>query len=229
MDSASFKILYSAVPTSIYLGGSNPLSPSRISDVLNTIVGAQNKYQVISLASAYDGEGATEIAYELAAALSLSGKRVLIVDAESNDTGVYREMRYAIPVSINTVLQNSSLNSYSVLNIENTNIFYAAFCKNSSEKDAVYEPEKFNAFFKSLKSAFDYVLLITEANIGLSVPRATQISDTTIVIVQAERTRRPVVAQLIEAIQLAGGNILGLILNKRPLYIPPVLYKLLYR
>lgn len=230
MDNTSLKISYSAVPASMYLGsGDQSLSPARISDVLNAIVNAPNKYQSVALASAYDGEGATEITYELASALSASGKRVLIIDAEASDSGVYRELRYTIPQSINAALQSSVLNDYTVLNLENTNVFYACFCKNYVEKDAVYEPEKFTAFFEGLKASFDYVLVIAEANTGLSIARSTQISDTTIVVVQSERTRRPVVRQLLDTIKLNGGNVLGLVLNKRPLYIPPFLYKLMYR
>lgn len=229
MDNTSFKISFSPVPASAYLRAGQELSVSRVSDILGSIINAPTKYQIISLASAYDGEGGPEIAYELASALAATGKRVLIVDGEAGDVGVYREFRYVIPNSINTVLQNSTANSYTVLNVQNTDVFYACFCKKVSERDAAYDADRFTSLFQSLKNAFDYILVISEENTGLSVTRATQISDASIVIVEAERTRRPVVAQLIESIKLNGGTILGLVLNKRPLYIPPMLYKLLYR
>lgn len=217
------------VPSSMYLGKEKSYAQSRVIDVVSAIDNSQGKCQIISLVSAYDGEGATEIAFELASKLSTSGKRVLIVDAESTDLGVYREFRYRIPGSINSLLQNGSVSSHTVLQIENTNVFYSSFCKDSSDKEISYNSEKLSAFFKALRNTFDYVLVITEASTGLSIAHSTQISDASILVIEAERTRRPVVTQLIESVKLNGGNILGLILNKRPLYIPPALYKLLYK
>ena len=229
MDNNSFKISYTPIPRSAYLGKENPYPQSRVMDVMSAIEGSQAKYQILSLTSAYQGEGAAEIAFELASKLSASGKRVLIVDSEATDMGVYREFRYRMVNSINTFLQNPSSENHTVLQVENTNIFYSCFCKSSVDKGVAYHSERLSAFFKSLRNAFDYVLVITEVSSGLSIAHSTQISDASIVIVEAERTRRPVVAQLIENIKLSGGNILGLVLNKRPLYIPPAIYSLFYR
>lgn len=229
MDSNSFKISYMPVPKSMYLGKEKPYPQTRVMDVVSAIDISQGKYQIISLVSAYDGEGSTEIAFELALKLSTAGKRVLIVDAEASDWGVYREFRYKIPECINGLLQDTSKETHTVLQIENTNVFYSCFCKNSADKEVAYNSDRFSALFKNLRGVFDHILVITETSTGLSIAHSTQISDASIVIIQAERTRRPVVTQLIENIKLNGGTILGLVLNKRPLYIPPMIYSLFYK
>lgn len=229
MDSSSFNLSYSPVPRSMYLGKERSFAPSHVADIVIAVENNPDHCQIISLISSYEGEGCAEIAFEMAAALSSSGKRVLIVDAESNDTGVYREFRYRIPASMSSLLQDISSHTYTVLHLEKTNVFYCCFCKSGEEKKTVYHSERLASFFVSLRGAFDYVLLVSEPTAALSIASAAQISDASIVIVEAERTRRPVVAQLIENIKLNGGKILGLVLNKRPLYIPPALYRCLYK
>ena len=52
---------------------------------------------------------------------------------------------------------------------------------------------------------------------------ATQ-ADATLVVVEAERTRGPIVERLLEVLRRAGVPVAGTILNKRRLYVPAFIY-----
>ncbi len=229
MIQGSFKISNSAVPLSMYLGKENDFSQRRLSDIITAVENFQGPKKVLALVSAYVGEGCSEIAFDLAMALSSSGKRVLIIDSNPTDQGVFREMRYTLPVSINTAIQSASNDTCAVLQVTGSNVFYSSFCKNEEEQAIVQNPERLTKVLSTLRDSFDFVIMIAESNAGLPVPKAAQLSDASIIVIEAERTRRPVVAQVIDSIKSNGGTILGLVLNKRPLYIPPMIYSLFYK
>jgi Mrp family chromosome partitioning ATPase len=49
-------------------------------------------------------------------------------------------------------------------------------------------------------------------------------SDAAVIVVEAERTRPPIVERLVELLRRAGAPIVGTILNKRRLYVPAFVY-----
>jgi Mrp family chromosome partitioning ATPase len=76
-----------------------------------------------------------------------------------------------------------------------------------------------------LRAYFDYVLFDVPA---LAVnPSAVSIGgqvDGVVIVVEAERTRWPVVENTKRAYEAAGANVLGVVLNKRRFYIPSRIY-----
>lgn len=81
-------------------------------------------------------------------------------------------------------------------------------------------------FMSKMKSKFDLILFdclpALESNDYLSVARHV---DGVILVVEADSTRHSVIQKIREDIELVGGNVLGLILNKQKHYIPEFLYR----
>jgi Mrp family chromosome partitioning ATPase len=81
-------------------------------------------------------------------------------------------------------------------------------------------------FWESLKERYDLILIDSiPASVspdGIEIARRV---DGVILVVEAEKTRWPVVESLKERILNGGGNILGIVLNKRRLHIPDAIYK----
>jgi exopolysaccharide biosynthesis WecB/TagA/CpsF family protein len=77
----------------------------------------------------------------------------------------------------------------------------------------------------NLRSHFDLVVLdmppLEVSRAGLKVAVAC---DGVVVVVQAEKTRAPVVRDLIERLRAVRGNVLGTVLNKRRFHLPARLY-----
>jgi Mrp family chromosome partitioning ATPase len=76
-----------------------------------------------------------------------------------------------------------------------------------------------------LRQQYDYILI--DAPALAAAPSATALSrltDGVIMVVEAERTRWPVVKHSKEELERAGATVLGVFLNRRRYYIPRVLY-----
>jgi Mrp family chromosome partitioning ATPase len=77
-----------------------------------------------------------------------------------------------------------------------------------------------------LTKVFDYVLIDVPAAADASwVSSIGAITDGVIVVVEAERTRWPVVVNLKREFETSGARVLGVFLNKRRYYIPPRIYR----
>ncbi len=90
---------------------------------------------------------------------------------------------------------------------------------------ALYSP-RMTDLMHHLRNHYDYVIIDAPAAIttsdGFALARHV---DGVVLVVQAEHTRWPVVESLKDRIATSGGNILGVVLNKRRYYIPSFLYK----
>ncbi len=82
------------------------------------------------------------------------------------------------------------------------------------------------AFWESLREKYDLVLI--DSSSAASSPDGIEIArrvDGVVLVVEAEKTRWQIVENLKEKIENSGGNILGVVFNKRRFYIPENIYQ----
>jgi Mrp family chromosome partitioning ATPase len=88
-----------------------------------------------------------------------------------------------------------------------------------------YSPQ-IDSFWDSLRQQFDLILIdsppFETSPDGIAISRRV---DGVVLVLEAEKTRWPVAEHLKEQILLSGGNILGIVFNKRRYYIPEFIYK----
>ncbi|MDR3579661.1 MAG: CpsD/CapB family tyrosine-protein kinase [Oryzomonas sp.] len=85
-------------------------------------------------------------------------------------------------------------------------------------------------FLEGLKNKYDFILI--DSSPAITSPDSIAISrftDGVVLIVEAERTRKQVVENVKNKIVRNGGNILGVVLNKRKYYIPEFMYQRLFK
>ena len=88
-----------------------------------------------------------------------------------------------------------------------------------------YSP-KIIDFWESLRQKYDLVFI--DSSSASSSPDGIEIArrvDGVVLVVEAEKTRWQVVENLKEKIENSGGNILGMVFNKRRFYIPESIYR----
>jgi len=82
------------------------------------------------------------------------------------------------------------------------------------------------ALVRSLVGAFDLTVVelppVSEGALGPSLSRAL---DGVVMVVEAQRTRIPAIRAARQTIERHGGNILGIVLNKRRLHVPEAVYR----
>jgi protein-tyrosine kinase len=177
---------------------------------------------IIQLMSATSGEGTSTIARALSLAVAeATGRRVLLLlitatakrPSEANDTlsleaALRDDQSVRIPFSRPGAapLFLASLSTESIVGKEGTT--------------------KLQGLWERLMTFVDVIIVdapaaLTEfaglAMVGLAVG--------VILVIEAERTRSPVVSEAKRLIEAHGGKILGVVLNKRNRYIPRIIYR----
>ena len=181
----------------------------------------RSKCVVIAFTSSNSGEGVSYVAESFAIEISKrTGKRVLIAD--TND------------------LQNADLRHYRMVskNCRKTNVpnLFVLEDKISGENESsTPEIQVFNDEsgldratynLQTLRFCFDFVLLDCSA-LSVSSDAAMLASkvDGVVVVVEANRTNKEQVRNVLNTIESAQGNLMGCVLNKRQYSVPNWLYK----
>lgn len=173
--------------------------------------------RVIQLASSYVGEGSGTIADELSqyAADSLK-RRVLLVKQTS-----------AVQSALAPTLLDVALGQAPLASALATagNYHKAVLCPDIQTDLALASLEKLQALLTQLKAHYDLILIPAAglvqngAALGLG-----KLADGVVIVIEAEKTRAPVVQQIIQQMDETGVRLIGAILNKRNFYIPQWLY-----
>lgn len=182
---------------------------------------------VLQFASAYAGEGANLIAFEAAFAVATQvGLRVLYLDTAHYKPKRKPELAEEVSTTLDSLLQSGGSLEQALVGIEQTSFTYTLLRHAQLKDSALANLDQLQELVTLLRSHYD-LIVIPSAHMLEDVLSASlsRLADGAILVVEAERTRAPVVLQLKEAVQHGGGKIIGSILNKRRYYIPHWVYR----
>jgi protein-tyrosine kinase len=182
--------------------------------------------KVIQFIAARDGEGTSTVVREFArTSARLLGKSVFLFDADlaaalpspAGDPGGNGDGRSSPdpePVGTN-VARNDPASTAICLVPQDFN----------NARKHFYSPN-IDSFWDALRQQYDLVLIdsppFETSPDGIAI---SQRVDGVVIVLEAEKTRWPIAEQLKEQILSSGGNILGVVFNKRRYYIPDFIYK----
>lgn len=164
---------------------------------------------VVQFTSIFEDEGVDDIVDALALLIASHKKRrVLVVDGLTQHDGhtlsslvhAGRDVRDGVSATGNALIHTAHL----PLRIEEV------------------VGEDLTRAFSALSGDFPYVLVKSPSR--TSIPAASSV-DATIIVIEAARPRWQMIMNLAQEISVAGGQIAGAVLNKRPNYIPQFVYK----
>jgi Mrp family chromosome partitioning ATPase len=189
-----------------------------------------NQARIIGLASAKKAEGCSRIGFELAQVASQAlGQKVLLIDRRD-----FINRKYGAALDINgqpSLLSIATQNlgvEKAVQNIEiNQSRFHFATLFDQDQLDLIpAKHSELTSMMSVLRQKYSLIIIvmgnIMDNSQVLPIGRHT---DGLALVVEAERTRMPVVLQAINQINQAGGHLLGLAMNKSRFYIPRWLYR----
>lgn len=195
--------------------------------ILETLL-PHGKSKIVQFIGAKQGEGTSTIVREFArVSADLIGHSVLLLDADRHQPS--QELFFDIPGSFGwfDALSSKGNTEEAFYRIGRSRLFVSP-CSNTS----VSTPEIFNSSFdnmcQNLRAGFD-IVVIDSAPLAVSPDGLAMASrvDGVILVVEAEKTKWQAVKKAKDSISRVGGNILGVILNKRRYYIPQSIYKYL--
>ena len=181
--------------------------------------------RTVMLVSAQGGEGTTTVATQFAAALTRDGSlRVLLVDAHA---------------------RRPALTDWTASGTTKRSVFGVKLRPGTSPDPAnaarlrlLPVPEEFKGpggaigaqvmrqLLDSVEAEFDWIIVdgppVLESPDSASLATA---ADGVVLVVQAGRTKRPVLSRSVELLRKAGARVLGTVLNRRRLEIPGFIYR----
>jgi Mrp family chromosome partitioning ATPase len=229
-ESTAIRALETLVPPSVPANIMPTLPAKKINALLNSIehhLDSGHGTSIIHFVSAYRGEGADAIALETAyAAAAQTGKKVLFID-----TGIVADhLRSNSVPSIQTFLGNGQSSHSPFLAVSGIPLFFAALHESEETDGFLPAQAALKALFEKTRQIFDLVIVHSES--ALTHQSAVAISkqaDGNIIVIEAERTRIPVIKKLNHTLETNGAKVIGSVLTNRKFYIPDMLYPLLFK
>jgi protein-tyrosine kinase len=111
----------------------------------------------------------------------------------------------------------------------NTNLYLSPISPQNALTPHVYDHPAATGFLEELKNKYDFILI--DSSPAITSPDSIAISrftDGVVLVVEAERTRKQVIENVKNKITRNGGNIIGVVFNKRKYYIPEFVYRRLF-
>jgi protein-tyrosine kinase len=185
--------------------------------------------KTIQFIGSQEGEGVSTVVREIAKiAATRLGRKVLVLDAAHHNPAQHVFFNVKNTPGRSELLKNGEIFDGVCYQTGNANLCIASF-PNSSANSYFVDAKSSVAFLDNLKKRFDLILidsspLITAAD---SVALSRYV-DGVILVLEAERTKWFNAESLREKVQNNGGNILGVVFNKRRYHIPKIVYHWLF-
>lgn len=199
-----------------------------LSTIEGNILGVAREREVktIVVTSCNPLEGKTITAISLAFALAAkSNYRVVLVDGNLQSPMIHDSFNVNPFPGLSELLTLKADVEEVTRGTDFGNLMLIPHGSDAYKKLDSFDPETFKDKLNYLRQHFDYVIFDAQSLSGTSdVPLISKYFDGIVFVVECEKTRWEVLQQVKEKISSIGGNILGVVLNKRIYYIPEKLY-----
>ena len=183
-------------------------------------------HRVIQFVGSRKGEGTSTLVREFARVIvAKEGKSILVLDADRVNPTQLRFFNTQPPHTLAEVFKDDEFMDSAICRVGDSNLWVGLVSASPEAESEVVESPYFDRAWNALLQRFDLVLIdsppVTTFADNIVMARK---SDGIIVVVEAEKTRWPVINSVKERLTENGGNVLGVLLNKRQYYIPEWVY-----
>jgi len=196
----------------------NPLSPvSESYRMLRTnlqFLMEEQSLQVISISSAYPGEGKTTTIINLAITFANEGKRVVLIDADMRRSTLHHMLSIPNDVGLSTVLSKRCTCKDAIRSSMIPNLDVIPAGPLTYHPSELLQSDEMLILLSHLKSQYDLVfidvppvLVVADAKIAAS--RA----DGVIMVIRSGKTKRDTALKTKAYLEKAGVNVIGFVLN----------------
>jgi capsular exopolysaccharide synthesis family protein len=200
----------------------------RLYKVLDTMLQDKSS-RVLQFLGSRPGEGTSTVVREFARVASERvGRSVLLMDADRYQGTQSQFYSVSSQCSWIDVLQESGEVGRAIHRVGDSDLFVSPATNSRVPTPELFNSPRFEGFWANLKLKFELILVdsppLTVSPDALAL--ASKV-DGVVLVVEAEKTKWRTARYVREQIERVGGNILGIVFNKRRYYIPQAIYKYL--
>ena len=177
-------------------------------------------------AGAVGGDGISTVLSQYAEMLSRRGERVLMIDGNPRHPSLHRYFHVPEGPGLAEFVHGNASRETVIhpTGFANLSLVPLGVCADRSQAERI--TEALGEFHAALRSQFDYVLVDTDYVGSPFFSQATVASgDGVVLVLRAGRTNRQVAGRACDTIRRIGGQILGVVLNRRQFPIPNFIYR----
>jgi len=182
--------------------------------------------RIVGFIAAHTGAGVSSVSAELARVAEKGhGASVLLVDTDLRNGAICGRFGLKPATGIQEAIANNRPVEEAIVQSGTSHLYLSAL--SAAGSGAINTDSRaLHAAMDRLRDDFD--LIIFDAPPALETAAGLAISafaDGMVIVVEAEKTRWQVAESVRDAIEKQGGNVLGVVLNKRHYHIPDFIYK----
>lgn len=183
--------------------------------------------RILQFIGSREGEGTSTIVREFARVVAERiGKSVLLLDADRTSPSHHLYFRIQPIHFWQDAVSDIELLEKVLHRIGESSLYIGPSANSASATPQIFDSPRINDFWQALWDRFDLILIdsspLTTSPDGLAIaPRVHGV----LLVLEAEKTRWQIAKSVHDRLTNVGGNVLGIVFNKRKYYIPGVIYR----
>jgi capsular exopolysaccharide synthesis family protein len=199
-------ILITSLKTSFFFGESMNKLRSKVEASSD-----KHGYKSFMITSAYENEGKSSVAANLALALAKNGRKVVLVDADFNKPAVFKIFDLDGSKSLNKAIEGTSSWRSQVVS-DRSGLDLLPCSQDSLKSEILTNSKKLDEIMKELREEYDFVIVDTCPAYLLNEPMAmNELVDATLFIVRQDYATSDVINETVKRLTYVKDNVLGVV------------------
>lgn len=163
------------------------------------------------ITSAYENEGKSSVAANLAFALAKNGRKVVLVDADFNKPAVFKIFDLDGSKSLNKAIEGASSWRSQVVS-DRSGLDLLPCSQDTLKSEILTNSKKLDEIMKELREEYDFVIVDTCPAYLLNEPMAmNELVDATLFIVRQDYATSDVINETVKRLTYVKDNVLGVV------------------
>lgn len=171
----------------------------------------KHDYKSFMITSAYENEGKSSVAANLALALAKNGRKVVLVDADFNKPAVFKIFDLDGSKSLNKAIEGTSSWSSQVVS-DRSGLDLLPSSQDTLKSEILTNSKKLDEIMKELREEYDFVIVDTSPAYLLNETMAmNEFVDATLFVVRQDYATSDVINETVKRLTYVKDNVLGVV------------------